>query len=312
MRAIRAVKIPLEPMPESSPRSLPDLAKALTTHKAFECFILSMILLAGVVVGLETSVSLMESHGGLLHLADQYILWIFVAEALLKILSHGNKPWHYFHSPWNVFDFTIVVVCFLPLGGAYVAVLRLARILRVLRLITVVPRLQVLVSGLLRGIPSMFYVTILLAILFYAYAVMGVFLFRGNDPGHFGNLGAALTTLFRVVTLEDWTDVMYTAFHGSHVYPAQGPSPVGTEPHAFGWLGIFYFVSFVICGSMVMINLFIGVVLTSLTEAQAEQLREKMHLDDAGSHLGEIDQSLEEIQNKLDELRASINRQARG
>lgn len=297
-------------MSDSSSRSIPALAKRLTTHKAFENFILLVIIVAGVVVGLETSIGLVEQHGPLLHFANEAILWIFVAEAALKIIAQGNKPWRYFQSPWNIFDFSIVVVCFLPVGGAYIAVLRLARILRVIRLITVVPRLQVLVSGLLKGIPSMFYVTILLSILFYAYAVMGVFLFRGNDPGHFGDLGNALTTLFRVVTLEDWTDVMYTAYHGSHVYAAQGPIPVGSEPKAFGWLGIFYFISFVICGSMVMINLFIGVVLTSLTEAQAEQLRDKLHLDESDDHIGEIEHGLDELQRSLDQMRETLSRQS--
>lgn len=284
------------------------MARALTTHKAFEIIVLAVILFAGVVVGLETSMGIMEQHGPSLHLANELILWIFIAEAALKIIAHGKEPWNYFKSPWNIFDFSIVVICFLPLGGTYIAVLRLARILRVIRLITVMPRLQVLVSGLLRGIPSMFYVTILLSILFYAYGVMGVFLFRGNDPGHFGDLANALTTLFRVVTLEDWTDVMYTAFHGSHVYPAQGPIPVGNEPQAFGWMGIFYFISFVICGSMVMINLFIGVVLTSLTEAQADQLREKMHLDESDEQIKDIEQSLDQLQHSLNQVRNSLNR----
>lgn len=284
------------------------MARALTTHKAFEIIVLAVIVLAGVVVGLETSMGIMEQHGPSLHLANELILWIFIAEAALKIIAHGKEPWNYFKSPWNIFDFSIVVICFLPLGGTYIAVLRLARILRVIRLITVMPRLQVLVSGLLRGIPSMFYVTILLSILFYAYGVMGVFLFRGNDPGHFGDLANALTTLFRVVTLEDWTDVMYTAFHGSHVYPAQGPIPVGNEPQAFGWMGIFYFISFVICGSMVMINLFIGVVLTSLTEAQADQLREKMHLDESDEQIKDIEQSLDQLQHSLNQVRNSLNR----
>lgn len=297
-------------MTDDQSRSFANSAKALTTHKAFETLILTIIVLAGVVVGLETSPSLVELYESELRLTNQIILWIFVVEAVLKILAQGNRPWRYFLSPWNIFDFSIVVVCFLPLGTTYIAVLRMARILRVIRLITVVPRLQMLVSGLLKSIPSMFYVTILMSILFYAYAVMGVFLFRGNDPGHFGDLANALTTLFRVVTLEDWTDVMYTAYHGSEAYNAQGPIPVGTEPKAFGWLGIFYFISFVICGSMVMVNLFIGVVLTSLTEAQAEQLRDKMHLDESDGHIHDIEQSLNQVQKSLDEMRETINRKS--
>ncbi len=295
-------------MSSSPARSTAAFAKFLTTRKSFEYFILSVIVMAGVVVGLETSPDLVARFSTGLHVINQTVLWIFVVEAALKLIAEGKQPWRYFQSPWNIFDFSIVVVCFLPVGATYIAVLRLARVLRVIRLITVVPRLQLLVSGLLKSIPSMFYVTILLSILFYAYGVMGVFLFRGNDPGHFGDLASSLTTLFRVVTLEDWTDVMYTAFHGSDVYNAQGPIPVGDDPKAFGWLGVFYFISFVIFGSMVMINLFIGVILTSMTEAQAEQLRDKMHVDESEEHLVDIEKSLGQIQRELDQMRTAINR----
>ena len=291
-----------------------ELCKKIREDRRFEGFIIGIILLAGLIVGLETSPDLVERHHGLLHFFDVSILWIFVGEAVIKIVAEGKKPWNYFKSGWNCFDFSIVVICFLPLDAQYAAVLRLARILRVLRLVTVVPRLQVLVMAIIKSIPSMFYVTVLLGLFFYIYAVMGVFLFRGNDPGHFENLFLALTTLFRVVTLEDWTDVMYTAFHGSDVYAAQGPIPVGPEPHAFGVWGILYFVTFVIVGAMVMINLFIGIVLTSLTEAQAEQLRHKLHLEDAEEeeerHHEEIQEGLGRIESEIESLRrrlASLN-----
>ena len=125
---------------------------------------------------------------------------------------------------------------------------RLARILRAARLVTQIPRLQVLIGALLKSLPSMGYVSILLGLFFYVYAVMGTFLFRDNDPGHFADLGHSMTTLFQVVTLEDWTDVMYSAFYGTDVYPAQGPIPQGPIPEAFGYWGVFFFSSFVIIG----------------------------------------------------------------
>jgi len=277
--------------------------------KYFERFIIGVILLAGVVIGLETSTQLMDRFGHTLHMIDRIILWIFVAEAVIKILAEGKRPWRYFFNGWNVFDFTIVAVCFMPFTGAWAPVLRLARILRTLRLISAVPRLQVLVGALINSIPSMFYVSILLGLHFYIFAVMGTMFFRGNDPGHFGDLGLSFLTLFRVVTLEDWTDVMYTCVYGSDVYPAQGAIPIGPDPHAFGWLGVVYFVLFVVVGAMVMINLFIGVILTSISEAQAEQLREKMHL-----HSDDEDEKMlhgiERVESELAELREALRRRS--
>ncbi|MGF1449749.1 MAG: ion transporter [Opitutales bacterium] len=284
------------------------LARTLRDDRRFELFVLAVIVIAGINVGLETSPTLVERFGGLLRAIDAVVLGIFTLEAAIKILAEGRKPWRYFQSGWNLFDFTIVVVCYLPVEGEYAAVLRLARVLRVLRLITTLPRLRILAGALLRSLPSMFYVTLLLLILFYAYAVLGVYLFRGNDPGHFGDLGTAMLTLFRVVTLEDWTDVMYTAIQGSHVYPAQGAVPMGPEPQAFGFWGALYFVSFVVFGALVMINLFIGVILTSITEVQGENLRQTLHVPDMEKREVAMQQSLDRMQAELSSLREALAR----
>ncbi|MEO0795649.1 MAG: ion transporter [Verrucomicrobiota bacterium] len=277
----------------------------------FERFIIGVIVLAGIVVGLETSVTVMERFHTLMHVLDRTILWIFVAEVIIKVGAEGRKPWRYFKSGWNIFDFSIVAVCFVPAAGSWVAVVRLARILRALRLITAVPRLQVLVAALLHSIPSMFYVSILLGLHFYVYAVMGTMFFRGNDPGHFGDLGLSLITLFRVVTLEDWTDVMYTAVYGSNVYHAQGAIPIGPDPHAFGIWAVLYFITFVVVGAMVMINLFIGVILSSMNDAKLEQ-REKpaepTRLVDAIGEQAEIHHGIDRLEAEIKSLKETLKK----
>ena len=181
--------------------------------------------------------------------------------------------------------------------------MRLFRILRVLRLITQIPKLQKLVLALLHSLPSMGYVVLLLSMHFYVYAVIGVNFFRGNDPGHFGDLGLALLSLFRIVTLEDWTDVMYTAILGSDVYPAQGAIPIGPEPEAFGVWAIIYFVSFVMVGALVMINLFIGVMVESLAETKLESNSEKQAESSrsVSTIVSEIEDRLNELKSKNDE-----------
>ncbi|MFC1707343.1 ion transporter [Planctomycetota bacterium] len=239
----------------------------------FGNFILGIILLAGLLVGLETYPAAVGRFGETLHVLEQVVLWIFVVEALIKIGAEGRKPWRYFLDPWNVFDFTIVVVCFLPIDSQFAAVLRLARILRTLRLVTALPRLQVLVGALLKSIPSMGYVSILLFILFYIYAVLGTFTFKDNDPHLYGDLHTTGLTLFRVVTLEDWTDVMYTQMYGSDSYgydddlKAQYPERVSKK---MPLMSVGFHVSFVLFGTMVMLNLFIGVIITGMDEARAE------------------------------------------
>ena len=250
--------------------------KSIVNSKIFQRLILVTILLAGVVVGVQTYKAFAREHAIVLNTLDSFILGIFVIEAVIKILAEGNRPQNYFINPWNIFDFIIVVACLLgpviDLGADFLPVLRLARILRVLRLVSAIPKLQLLVSCLRRSLPSMFYVSILLFLLFYIYGTMAVFLFAENDPIHFRNLQTSILSLFRVVTLEDWTDVMYINMYGSENYgyssndlakwtPISSSSPLG---------GAIFFVSFVLIGTMIVLNLVIGVIMNSMDESNAE------------------------------------------
>ena len=264
----------------------------LVDSKAFQHTVLGVITAAAVLVGLETSREMVARYGDLLHRLDQLVLLFFIVEAVLKMARHGRHWYRYFGDRWNVFDFLIVVACLLPAGGQYAAVLRLARVLRALRLVTAVPKLQLLVNSLLKSVTSLGYVGLLLAVLFYVYAVLGVYLFRGNDPVHFQDLSTALLTLFRVVTLEDWTDVMYIQMYGSEAYPNYADfaqAHLREASRAMPVLGAAFFVSFVMLGTMIMLNLFIGVIINSMSEAQADRESEerRKHLErDAGSAWG--------------------------
>ena len=252
------------------------LCSNIADHKYFQRFILLTILLAGVVVGIQTYKEFAHNHKDVLGLLDAFILGVFTIEVVIKIVAEGKKPLHYFKNPWNVFDFLIVAACLLepilPINSTFLPVLRLARILRVLKLVTTLPKLQVLVGCLLKSLPSMFYVSMLLGLLFYIYGTMAVFLYSENDPIHFRNLQTSILSLFRVVTLEDWTDVMYINMYGSENYgysaqdlekwnPASSSSPAGAA---------FFFVSFVLIGTLIVLNLVIGVIMNSMDESHAE------------------------------------------
>jgi voltage-gated sodium channel len=225
----------------------------IVAAKWFHHFIVAVIVVAGVVAGLETSPAIMARYGGMLLALDQIILGIFVVEALLKMAAHGRRPWRYFADGWNVFDFLIVVICLLPVGGPFAAVLRLARALRLLRLVSALPKLQLLVGALLKSLSAMGYVSLLLALLFYIYAVAGIHLFGRTDAANFGSLPAALLTLFRIVTLDNWGDIFLAQLaHVSAVKVAV------------------YFVTFIIFGTMIILNLFIGIIMNSMAEMHAE------------------------------------------
>lgn len=286
-----------------------EFCKRLTGSSHFTNFIIGVIIVAGIVVGIETFPELEHAYSGLWKALDKLILAIFTIEIILKMIALWPNPQRFFKDGWNVFDFVIVAVCFLPFGGGYAAVLRLFRLLRVLRLITVVPKLQILVCAILRSLPSMFYVTVLLSLLFYIYAVVGVMFFRDNDPVHFGDLWTSMLSLFRVVTLEDWTDVMYIQMYGSDAYQGYNQSIQGLAitPKAQPLLGAAYFVSFVLLGTMVMLNLVIGVVINGMDSAQKEvaerQLLELLKTeDDKGLEELERHEKIEVLRHKLKKI----------
>lgn len=288
----------------------------LANSNRFTNFITATIILAGIVVGIETYPSLVDSHGGVLHLLDKVILAIFVFEIAVKMGAEGSRPLRYFRDPWNVFDFIIVAAAFLPFGGNAVTVLRLLRLLRVLKLIRALPKLQVLVGALLKSIPAMGYVSALLLLLFYIYAVAAVFFFSGNDPIHFETLQLSMLSLFRVVTLEDWTDIMYINMYGCDEYGYSATSmQTCSSPEAQPLLAALFFVTFVLIGTMVFLNLFIGVIMTGMDEArnEAAQLvrdtlaQESSSLDDVEN----LSKQVESVQELLTALQRRLEQDAR-
>ena len=166
-----------------------DAIARFVQSQLFKTVIIVIILLAGALVGLQTAPSLVNRYDRLFVTLESAIVGIFVIEFILKVVAEKNKPWRYFYDPWNVFDFIILVACFLPIDGKYVMVLRMARLLRVIKLVRALPRLQILVEALFRSLPSMGYVSLLMCLLFYIYGVAATFMFGANDPIHFSNLG---------------------------------------------------------------------------------------------------------------------------
>ncbi|MCH1429504.1 MAG: ion transporter [Chlamydiales bacterium] len=279
-------------------------ARAVKSNPLFERLTIFVIIIAGALVGVQTFKDFAQEHYHTIHSIDLAILVYFIVEILIKILAEGKKPWRYFLSPWNIFDFCVVAVLMLPVDAEFVTAFRLVRVFRVFRLVTALPKLQLIVGALLKSIPSMGYVSLLLLILFYMYAVMATFLFGANDPLHFGSLPTSFLSLFRAVTLEDWTDLMYTQMYGCNVYGYENfmDSCVSPSAHPIG--GAIFFVSFVMMGSMIILNLFIGVIMQSMNEAQAEKDQEENELLDHDSL--EVKQKLRAIGLEIDNIQVSI------
>ena len=270
--------------------------KIFTESKQFQIFFIGIILLSGVVVGLDSYPEISEEYGTILHFLDSIILGLFVFEICVKLISFGPRVHEFFKDGWNIFDFIIVSACFLPFDGQSIIVLRLLRVLRIVRLVGTIPELKLIVNTLLKSIPSLGYIGALLSILFYMYACLGTFLFRENDPIHFESLHLSLLSLFRVATLEDWTDIMYTAVYGCQNYGYSGLEELCKNSEAFPFLGWFYFVSFVLLATFVFLNLFIGVIISNMDDIKQ---KERLRLDPELANLEKSEANVKVLLNKI-------------
>ena len=261
----------------------------------FEPFMIGCIIVNAIIIGLETSKDIESAHGHLLHLGNDVFLVTFMIEAALKITAIAPRLRLYFGNGWNLFDFTVVVLSLVPSTGEFALVARLIRVLRVLRLISAMPQLRLIVATLVRSIPSMGHVILLMGVIFYIYGVTGYHLFHEQDADNWGTLGAALLTLFQIVTLEGWVDVMETAM----------------EALPWAWV---YFVSFVLIGTFVMLNLFIAVVINNLEASKVAELQELEHpttRDEIVAELRRTREVLVELERKLEALPLGVTTQPR-
>jgi voltage-gated sodium channel len=256
----------------------------------FQGIVVLNIAVAGLLVGLQTYPELGNHQG--LNIGNDVVLGIFILEFLLKVLAEGDNPLRHFTGPeasWNIFDFAVIFLC-MPFisditGNNFPVVrliTRLFRLARITRLLHEVPTLRVLFEGLLSGIKAISYIFILLMLMFYLYAVVGVFLFKHSDPFYFRNIPIAMLSLFRATTLESWSVCMATTRLGcdkssGNIYYTRPqltaeewsilPSMYKCEaPREFPVIGVVYWVSFIMVSAFIMLSLFIAVITINMQQ----------------------------------------------
>ena len=233
----------------------------------FSNFINLMIILAGIVVGLETSEVLVQEYSRTFHALDLGIKYIFLVEILIRLIPKWNRPLVFLSNGWNVFDSLPVFLSFLPFG-TYPFVLRIVRLLRFTRIFQRIPQLRIIVVSLFHSTKPIGFVGILLLLLIYIYGVIGTTAFSKNDPVHFGNLPISMVSLFRSATFEDWTDLMYIQMYGCDEYGYDTAPEQCTAPSKLPVASVLYFVSFIVISGLVILNLVIGVLIQSMTEVK--------------------------------------------
>lgn len=250
----------------------------IRSNKAFEMFVIFIIIFSALVIGAKTY-EISPQTLWFVHLLDWLITFIFLTEIIVRFIGEEHKR-EFFKHGWNVFDTLIVAVSLIPVEDSELAIIgRLIRIFRVLRMVSIVPELKMLLNSLLIALPQLGYIVALMFIIFYIYAAIGSTFFAAINPELWDDIAISMLTLFRVMTFEDWTDVMYETME---VYP-------------LSWT---YYLSFIFFTAFAFLNMVIGVVVNVLNE-EHEKIKTLEKQD-------EDQLTMDDLNKNIDELKALI------
>jgi voltage-gated sodium channel len=270
------------------------LSKRIVSSNTFDWIITGVILLQAIALAIEATPAILSIgkdvellEAGTFSIIQSLVIAVFIVEAALRLIAVYPRPQRYFKDPWNCFDFAIIILSVIPISGQFSTIARLVRLLRITRLVTKSNELRAIVSTLVRSIPSIFNILILLSILFFIYAIVGHHLFRNADPEHWSSFPTSLITLFQIITLEGWVNIM---------------EPIVTGLGLIYWV---YFASFIVIGTFIIINLFISVIVRKSEEAYKQVQRE------SGIPITqqEVIQEIKEIRRILEELEKRIRKE---
>ena len=261
--------------------------KTIVDDPRTERAIMIVIIINAITLGLQTSQTVMAAYGPVLEFFDDLIVGIFVVEVTARIIVHR---WAFFRDPWSVFDFIVVAISLVPASQTF-SVLRALRILRVLRLITAVPTLKAVVGGLLAALPGMGSIVLLIGLLYYVFAVMAVKMYGAEFPEIFGTLGRSFFTLFTVMTLEGWVEIVKSMM----------------EKFPFSWV---FFITFIVVTTFMVLNLFIGVVVNAMQAEHEKEFRQELEAerDIVKEEAAPILREVKQLRAEVAELRKAMGK----
>jgi len=274
--------------PSPIPRWAP-LARLVDSSR-FQVVISSIIVLNAIVLGLETYSGIDEQYGSLLGLLNEAFYVVFVIELICRIASYGKRPWNFFRSGWNIFDFLVIGGALVPALRTQAEILRLLRLARIVRLMRFLPDARVIIATMVNALPSIFSMLVLTILIMFIYGILGWTLFGQDLPNQWGNVTTAMLTLFVLLTLENFP---------TYLEQAQPYSPFAN----------LFFVSYVLIAGFVVLNLVVGIVIGAMEKArEAEALRNAAdQVDDHTKlihHVIAIREQLDEIEAEVEALRS--------
>ncbi|CAH1103422.1 unnamed protein product [Psylliodes chrysocephalus] len=251
------------------------------TSRPFEYAIFTLILTNTITLGMKFYHKPEEylTYEKVLDYLNMIFTAVFAMEFVFKLAAFRVK--NYFGDAWNVFDFIIVLGSFVDivyqdvnpglkfqLSGNF---FRLFRVMRLIKLLNRGEGIRTLLWTFLKSFQALPYVALLIVMLFFIYAVIGMQMFgkiESNDLGssssitrnnNFGTFFQAVLVLFRSATGESWQEIMMDC---ADTPAAKCHSNVKKVANNCGSVVAYpFFISFYVLCSFLIINLFVAVIM---------------------------------------------------
>ena len=249
--------------------------------QSFELCIAAIILLNAVALALLTIPGIDGATRDSLVRFDEIALWIFVCELIFRMISYGRRPWEFFKTGWNIFDFIIIGLS--PFLANQTLILRLLRIFRLIRIFRFLPEVRILTRSITRSLPPLMSMSVLIFLALFIYGMAGVYLFGEQMPEQWGDITAALTSLFILLTLEEFA---------TYLVDGLAVSP---------WALPFY-ISYVFVIVFTILNVLIGVVLNAMDEARQENREREEDIKKLQTFAKEVEEISADGQVTSDEI----------
>ncbi|NXW55229.1 CAC1S protein, partial [Eurystomus gularis] len=268
----------------------------VVTSSYFEYLMFFLILLNTICLGMQHYNQSAEMN----HISDILnvaFTVLFTLEMILKLMAFKVKG--YFGDPWNVFDFLIVIGSIIDVilseidtvlassGGLYclgggcdgtdsddnsrvsITFFRLFRVMRLVKLLSRGEGVRTLLWTFIKSFQALPYVALLIVMLFFIYAVIGMQMFGKiamvdgteiNRNNNFQTFPQAVLLLFRCATGEDWQEILLSCSYGKLCDP-ESDFAEGEEYTCGTGFAYFYFISFYMLCAFLIINLFVAVIM---------------------------------------------------
>ena len=260
--------------------------RGFVESRPFKLTVVTVIILNAIVIGIQTFPIPNELHV-VLELFDNFCLLFYIVETILKIYALQKD---YFKRPWNIFDLVIISLScvpatVLPIPIQVARVLRVFRIGRAFRLVSILDQMRVIVEAIGKSIPGIAWTGFMLLVLMYVFDVAGISLFGEDFPEYFGNLSTGMFTLFQFATLEGWPDIAREVLA---VYPA-------------AWL---YFIPYIVLTALIIMNVVVGIIVNTIEESTERARLDRTESFDTqlATELSRLKQQIETVECMLDEF----------